>query len=108
MTRACFLDRYRQVSEARVRVEETVWGRLRIDGREHEHGFVRAEGGTPFACETVTRSSREVEAGFQDFATMKTACGVATTVAALAVMASPHLTIAPYFGNELVRRRRSC
>ena len=68
----CFLDRYRQVSEARVRVEEAVWGRLRIDGREHDHGFVRAEGGTPFACATVTRSSREVEAGFQDFAIMKT------------------------------------
>ena len=68
----CFLDRYRQVSEARVRVEETVWGRMRIDGHEHEHGFVRAEGGTPFACATVSRSSREVEAGFQDFAIMKT------------------------------------
>ena len=68
----CFLDRYQQVSEARVRVDETVWGRMRIDGREHGHGFVRAEGGTPFACATVTRSSREVEAGFQDFAIMKT------------------------------------
>ena len=68
----CFLDRYQQVSEARVRVEETVWGRMLIDGRDHGHGFVRAEGGTPFACATVTRSSREVEAGFQDFAIMKT------------------------------------
>ena len=68
----CFLDRYRQVAEARVRVEETVWDRMRIDGREHEHGFVRAEGGTPFGCATVTRSSREVEAGFQDFSIMKT------------------------------------
>ena len=68
----CFLDRYAQVSEACVRVEETVWGRMRIDGREHEHGFVRAEDGTPFSCATVTRSSREVEAGFQDFAIMKT------------------------------------
>ena len=68
----CFVDRYRQVSEARVRVEETVWGRMQIDGREHGHGFVRAEGGTPFACATVTRSSREVEAGFHDFAIMKT------------------------------------
>ena len=68
----CFVDRYQQVSEARVRVEETVWGRMLIDGREHGHGFVRAEGGTPFACATVTRSSREVEAGFHDFAIMKT------------------------------------
>ena len=68
----CFLDRYQQVSEARVRVDETVWGRMRIDGREHGHGFVRAEGGTPFACATVSRSSREVEAGFHDFAIMKT------------------------------------
>ena len=68
----CFLDRYQQVSEARVRVEETVWGRMLIDGRDHGHGFVRAEGGTPFACATVTRASREVEAGFHDFAIMKT------------------------------------
>ena len=68
----CFLDRYGQVADARVRVEETVWDRMRIDGREHEHGFVRAEGGTPFACATVTRSSREVEAGFRDFSIMKT------------------------------------
>ncbi len=68
----CFLDRYEQVADARVRVEETVWDRMRIDGREHEHGFVRAEGGTPFACATVTRSSREVEAGFRDFSIMKT------------------------------------
>ena len=68
----CFLDRYRHVSEACVRVEETVWGRMRIEGREHGHGFVRAEGGTPFASATVTRSLREVEAGFDDFAIMKT------------------------------------
>ena len=68
----CFLDRYGHVAEARVRVDETVWGRMRIDGRDHDHGFVRAEGGTPFACATVTRSSREVEAGFHDFPIMKT------------------------------------
>ncbi len=68
----CFLDRYGHVAEARVRVEETTWGRMRIDGRDHEHGFVRAESGTPFSCATVTRSSREVEAGFRDFAIMKT------------------------------------
>ena len=68
----CFLERYGHVAEARVRVDETVWGRMRIDGRDHEHGFVRAEGGTPFACATVTRSSREVEAGFHNFSIMKT------------------------------------
>ena len=67
----CFLDRYRQVTEACVRVEETVWGRMRIDGREHGYGFVRAEAGTPFACATVTRSSREIEAGFHEFSIMK-------------------------------------
>jgi urate oxidase len=68
----CFLDRYEQVADAQVRVEETVWDRMRTGGREHEHGFVRAKGGTPFACAIVTRSSREVEAGFQDFSIMKT------------------------------------
>ena len=62
----------------------------------------------PVACATVTRSSREVEAGFQDFATMKDRLRGGHHRRALAVMASPDLTIAPYFGNELVRRRRLC
>ena len=48
---------------------------MRIDDREHEHGFVRAEGGTPFACAIVTRFSRVVEAGLQDFAIMNTVGG---------------------------------
>lgn len=68
----CFLERYEQVSEACVRVEETAWSRMRIDGVEHPHGFVRGEGGTPFASAAVTRTSRRIEAGFRDFAIMKT------------------------------------
>lgn len=68
----CFLERYEQVSEACVRVEETAWSRMRIDGVEHPHGFVRGEGGTPFASAAVTRTSRRIEAGFRDFAILKT------------------------------------
>ena len=68
----CFLDRYRQVSEARVEVEETVWTRLRIDGQPHDHGFVRSESGTPFARVTATRSTREVVGGVRGLAIMKT------------------------------------
>lgn len=67
-----FMERYEQVSEASVRVEETTWSRMRIDGVEHPHGFVRGEGGTPFASAVVTRTSRRIEAGFRDFAIMKT------------------------------------
>lgn len=67
-----FMERYEQVSEASVRVEETAWSRMRIDGVEHPHGFVRGEGGTPFANAVVTRTSRRIEAGFRDFAIMKT------------------------------------
>lgn len=67
-----FMERYEQVSEASVRVEETAWSRMRIDGVEHPHGFVRGEGGTPFARAVVTRTSRRIEAGFRDFAIMKT------------------------------------
>lgn len=67
-----FMERYEQVSEASVRVEETAWSRMRIDGVEHPHGFVRGEGGTPFASAVVTRTSRRIEAGFRDFAIMKT------------------------------------
>ena len=68
----CFLDRYVQVSEAQVEIEETAWSRMPIDGRPHHHSFVKAEGGTPFAQVTVTRSSREIAAGIRDFAIMKT------------------------------------
>ena len=49
-----FLDRYEQVSEARVEVEESAWSRMQIDGRPHHHSFVRAEGGMPFAQVAVT------------------------------------------------------
>ena len=68
----CLLDRYRQVAEARVEIEETVWSRMRIGGEPHDHSFVHSESGTPFARATVTRSSREVVAGVRDLAIMKT------------------------------------
>lgn len=68
----CFLDRYPQVSETQVEVEETVWSRLRIDGPPHDHSFVRAESGTPFARVTATRSAREIVGGIRDLAIMKT------------------------------------
>ena len=68
----CFLNRYRQVSEAQVEVEETVWSRLRIDGQPHDHGFVRSESGTPFARVTATRSARAVVGGVRGLAIMKT------------------------------------
>lgn len=68
----CFLDRYEQVSEAQVEIEETVWNRMSIAGRPHEHNFVRSESGTPFARVTATRSSREIVAGVRDLAIMKT------------------------------------
>ena len=44
----CFLDRYEQVSEVKVEIDETVWNRMSIAGRPHEHNFVRSESGTPF------------------------------------------------------------
>lgn len=68
----CLLDRYPQVAEARVGIEETVWSRMRIDGGPHDHGFVRSESGTPFARVTVTRSARDVVSGVRDLAIMKT------------------------------------
>ena len=66
------LERYPQVAEARVEIEETVWSRMRIDGEPHDHGFVRSESGSPFARLTVTRSARDVVSGVRDMAIMKT------------------------------------
>ena len=68
----CFLERYEQVSEAQVEIDETVWNRMSIAGRPHEHNFVRSESSTPFARVTATRSAREVIAGIRDLAIMKT------------------------------------
>jgi len=68
----CFLDRYEQVSEAQVEIDETVWNRMSIAGRPHEHNFVRSESGTPFARVTATRSARQIVAGIRDLAIMKT------------------------------------
>ena len=68
----CLLDRYRQVAEARVEIEETVWSRMRIAGAPHDHGFVQSESGHPFARVTLKRSSRDVVAGVRDLAIMKT------------------------------------
>ena len=68
----CFLERYEQVSEAQVEIDETVWNRMSIAGRPHEHNFVRSESGTPFARVTATRSAREIVAGIRDLAIMKT------------------------------------
>ena len=68
----CLLDRYRQVSEAQVEIDETAWSRMLIDGRPQDHSFVRAESGSPFARVTATRTSREIVAGVRDLAIMKT------------------------------------
>ena len=68
----CFLDRYRQVSEAQVEVEETVWSRMPIGGQPHDHSFVRSESGTPFARVIATRSTREIVGGVRGLAIMKT------------------------------------
>ncbi|PON19702.1 urate oxidase [Candidatus Entotheonella serta] len=68
----CFLERYMHVSQALVEIEETPWGRMQINGKPHDHCFVKAEGGTPFAAVTATRSSRDMVAGIRDFAIMKT------------------------------------
>ena len=68
----CLLDRYRQVSEAQVEIDETAWSRMLIDGRPQDHSFVRAESGSPLARVTATRTSREIVAGVRDLAIMKT------------------------------------
>ncbi|WP_089943905.1 factor-independent urate hydroxylase [Candidatus Entotheonella palauensis] len=68
----CFLDRYAHVAKALVEIDETSWSRMQVDGQPHDHSFVKAEGGTPFAAVTVTRSSQDIVAGIRDFQIMKT------------------------------------
>jgi len=75
-----FLNRYDQPTRATVLVEESPWDRMRVDGQEHDHNFLRARSGRTFARAdarngSTTRSCgvrgltvlKSTSSGFEDF-----------------------------------------
>ena len=59
------------VERVRVRLTEHLWDRIMVDGREHEHSFVRAAGERTATVEGDSRSVR-VGAGIDDLLVLKT------------------------------------
>lgn len=66
-----FLEASPKVEHARVRFVEHLWDRIVVDGREHEHSFVRAAGKRTAMVESDA-SGVAVEAGLDDMLVLKT------------------------------------
>jgi urate oxidase len=66
-----FLEASRKVEHARVRFVEHLWDRIVVDGREHQHSFVRAAGKRTAMVESAA-SGVAVEAGLDDMLVLKT------------------------------------
>jgi|SRR5215210_1901454 len=66
-----FLDAGPTVEQARVRIVEYPWDRIRVDGRGHEHSFVRGSGERTALVKGDPGGSR-VEAGIDDLLVLKT------------------------------------
>ena len=66
-----FLEASRKVEHARVRFVEHLWDRIVVDGREHQHSFVRAAGKRTAMVESAA-CGVAVEAGLDDMLVLKT------------------------------------
>ncbi|HEY3129132.1 MAG TPA: urate oxidase [Acidobacteriota bacterium] len=66
-----FLHRYSQVSRAEVQIMESLWSRLRLDGKPHPHSFSRAGEMTPFTDVTCAGDQTKIESGIQDLVILK-------------------------------------
>jgi len=56
---------------ARVEVEEYPWVRIPVDGKGHDHAFVRAGGGVRTTVVDVTAEATLVESGLKDLVVLK-------------------------------------
>lgn len=56
---------------ASVKVEEYAWDRIEVDGRGHDHSFVRRGGEVRLARVDVERDRTEVSAGLKDLVVLK-------------------------------------
>jgi len=68
-----FLTKYPQISRAHVTVTEIPWRRLQLEGRAHEHSFLKADSGKRFTRVLGSRDSSVVESGIENLAIMKSA-----------------------------------
>ena len=67
-----FIDVGPTVEQARVRIVEHPWDRIRVDGRGHEHSFIRGSGERTAVVRGDPGGSSRVEAGIDDLLVLKT------------------------------------
>ncbi|HSJ03112.1 MAG TPA: urate oxidase [Verrucomicrobium sp.] len=67
-----FLNRYAQVSQVSLELEERIWDRLEVAGEAHPHSFSQNSQVRPFSKLIQTRESSRLESGVSDFTLMKT------------------------------------
>lgn len=69
-----FLSRNAHVAWARIAISQSTWSRIRVEGKEHDHAFVRAGEERRTAVIHQDRSGVTVKAGLADLVVLKTAC----------------------------------
>lgn len=69
---AHFLANNSQVSRVIIDIFETGWKRMKFDGHEHSHSFVKGSGEKRTAKITASRDGATVESGVEDLIVLKT------------------------------------
>ncbi|HXZ79746.1 MAG TPA: urate oxidase [Terriglobales bacterium] len=67
-----FLTRNPQVSSARIAVRQNLWKRILVNGRPHNHAFLKAGGGRRTAVVTSDRKHAEIKSGIDELEILKT------------------------------------
>ena len=67
-----FLEAGPKVTRVRIDFTEHLWDRIVVDGKEHEHSFVRAAGVRTATVAGDESGARRVEAGIDDLIVLKT------------------------------------
>ena len=69
---AHFLANNAQISRVRINLAEHGWKRIKVDGREHDHSFIRGSDEKRTAVIDATRESASIESGVEDLIVLKT------------------------------------
>lgn len=69
---AHFLKECEHVSLATIDLSEHAWKRMKFDGREHDHSFIRGSNEKRTAKVTASREAVTVESGVEDLVVLKT------------------------------------
>ena len=66
-----FVDEFATVARARVSIEEAAWTRIKVDGKGHDHAFMRHSAERRLTTVTCTRGGTWVVSGIADLVILK-------------------------------------